>query len=130
MDFGKSFADPELEKEGVWVDYLDGASVRLARAGNVNFSRMYSNKMKPHRRQQDDGTLDPDIETKILCEVMAETILLDWKQITVEGKEFKYSNGNAFKMLYKYQDFRLDMANLAASQENFFAKIDEDSAKN
>ena len=34
MDINNVFADPDLERDGVWLDYHDGARIKIARLGS------------------------------------------------------------------------------------------------
>ena len=130
MDIDSAFANPEVEKEGVWVDYRDGSKVKVARIGNPNFTRLQDAKLKAHRRKQRAGTMESELETRLLCEVIAKTILLDWKGFTEAGKEFKYSESRAFNLLVERIDFRNEIVEFATSEENFHRGEQEDSEKN
>lgn len=130
MDIGRAFADPQKEKEGNWVDYREDSKVKIARVGTPNFQRVYESRLKPHRRKQRDGTLSGDVENKILCEVVAETILLDWEGFTNNGKELKYSKKAAFDLLMEHIDFRNEIVELATTESSFYADYVEESEKN
>jgi hypothetical protein len=130
MDIGEAFTNPEVEREGVWTEYRDGSKIKIARIGNPNFNRIHEAKLKPHRRKQRDGTLSSELETKILCEVIAETILLDWEGFNQDGKEFKFTKKAAYDLLHKHIDFRNEIVELAAAEATFHADFTEDSAKN
>tara|TARA_Y100000310_G_scaffold166805_1_gene166476 strand:+ start:223 stop:618 length:396 start_codon:yes stop_codon:yes gene_type:complete len=130
MDIQNAFADPEAEKEGVWIDYLDGSRVKIARAGNPNFQRSYDAALKPHIRKQREGTLATEIELKCLCEAMAGTILMDWEGFTDGGKALKFDKKVAVKLLINHIDFRTFVADNAAEGQNFFAEVSEEAEKN
>ena len=130
MDIGKAFADTQMEKEGAWVDYRDDSKVKIARVGTPNFQRVYESRLKPHRRKQRDGTLSGEVETKILCNVIAETVLLDWEGFKQDGKEFKYSKAAALELLTEHIDFRNEIVELATAEATFHAEFSEESEKN
>jgi hypothetical protein len=130
MDIDNAFSNPETEKEGVWVDYRDGSKIKIARIGNPIFTRTYDNKLKPHRRKQRAGTMETELEVRVLCEVVAKTIILDWKGFTQDGKEFKYTEKRAFELLEKSIDFRNEVVDLATAEETFHQEDAEDSEKN
>lgn len=134
MDIDNAFTDPEIEREGIWVDYRDGSKVKVARIGNPNFTRIYDAKLKPHRRKQRAGSMETELETRILCEVVAKTVLLDWKGFTQgkgeDKKEYKYTEKRAFDMLSKSIDFRNEIVDLAAAEETFHQDDQKDSEKN
>jgi len=130
MDTEKTFSNPETEKEGAWADYRDESKVKIARIGNPNFVRVHAARMKPYLRQQRNGTLDDELETKVLCDVLAETVLLDWEGFTTGGKALKYSKEAAKDLLAKHVDFRNEVVDLATTEEIFRDNLQEDSTKN
>ncbi len=130
MDIETAFANPEVEKNGVWVDYRDGSKVKIARAGNPNFVRVQEAKLKPYRRRQRNGTLDSETETRVLCDVLAETVLLEWEGFTKNGKPFPYSKSNASGLLQNSMDFRNEIVDMATSEDHFHGDYVEESEKN
>ena len=130
MDIDKAFADPKLESEGVWVSYREGSKVKVARMGNPTFQKHLDAKMRPHKRKQDRGTLSSEIETRVLCEAIAETVLLDWSGFTKDGKDFKYTPDAAAALLIQSMDFRNEISDIALVEEHFRNDETEDLAKN
>lgn len=83
MSLYKNFqTDPALEKGGVWIDYGD-FRVLLAHAGGANkkYINVMDKKFKPLRQAINAGTLDNDRAQKMLMDLYAETIVLDWETI-------------------------------------------------
>jgi hypothetical protein len=74
--------------------------------------------------------MDTVLETRILCEVVSKTILLNWEGFTNEGKEYKYSRKRAYDLLWGNIDFRNEIVELATVEETFHKDEQEDSAKN
>jgi hypothetical protein len=130
FDIVRDTTDPKKEQEGVWMDYLGGSRVKIARLGNANFENIFNRKMAPYRKQERKGTLSTDIQTKIVCECASESILLDWEGFTKDGKPLKYSKLAAKELLEASVDFRNDMVELAGEQAAFHADYEEDSIKN
>ena len=130
MDIGTAFANPEAGNKGVWVEYRDGSKIKIARIGSLTFTKAYDGALKPHRRKQRAGTMDTVLETRILCEVVSKTILLDWEGFTNEGKEYKYSRKRAYDLLWRNIDFRNEIVELATVEETFHKDEQEDSEKN
>jgi hypothetical protein len=125
MDIKKTFTDTTLEQEGVWLDYRDGSRVKLARAGNPRFSRQYASVTKKLAHNA-----DPEVETRALCGVMGDTIVLGWESFTDSGEEFPYSPEAAAGLLWDSIDFRNDMVDMSTNMENFRRKVVEEAAKN
>lgn len=82
--------DANLESGGVVFDYGD-FRVTLARAGGANkrYAKVLEKKTRPYRRAIDTETLAPEIARKIMAEVFAETIVLNWevRKVDEKGKE-------------------------------------------
>tara|TARA_Y100001938_G_scaffold150167_2_gene239913 strand:- start:1973 stop:2419 length:447 start_codon:yes stop_codon:yes gene_type:complete len=131
MDFKKHYAtDSDAEAEGQWIEWSEGTRLKIARLGNPNYNRLLQAKMKPVRHLRDRGTL-PDAESsRILCEVIAETIITDWEGVEYEGKELSYSRENALMLLTELKDFREDVITVATEQSVFRSEEIADSAKN
>ena len=130
MDVDNGFTDPELEREGVWVDYRGGSRIKIARIHNPNFTRAYDAAIKPHKRKQRAGTLETEVETTIFCKCISKTILLDWEGFTKNGKPWKYSAENAYQLLEDKIDFRNEVVEFATTEEIFHREFNEDSEKN
>lgn len=81
MDIFKTFAtDEKLEIEGRWVDFDGETSFKIARYPNKHFSKLFSKEYKAHKRALESKSADSEaVAEKIMVEVMAKTILLDWK---------------------------------------------------
>lgn len=136
MDFDKDFASPDLEINGVWVQYehngepVEGAQVKIARLGNPEWQKKHDKLMQPYRRMERDGRMPASKQTDILCRSYIGTVLLDWSGFTKKGKTFKFSEENAYKMLRERMDFRNSVTTLAAREENFRQELEDDAAKN
>lgn len=79
--------DPELEKKGIELDYGDFV-VTIARAGGANkrFDKVLEAKTKPYRRAIQTETLDPKVGERLLREVYAETVVLNWHTRTEDDE--------------------------------------------
>ncbi len=130
MDIDKAFTDETLEREGAWVEYREGSRVKLARLGNPRFQRMYEAKMRPYRRLERQNKMDPELTTKLLCDCLAETVLLGWEGFDHQGKPVPYSTEGAKALLMRSMDFRDEITVLATEEENFKQAMDEESEKN
>ena len=131
MDLAKKYkTDEEAEDNGAWIDWGDGAKLKIARVGNNNYQRRAQALMKPHRHARDRGTISEEIQTDIVTKCIAETVLVDWEGIEYDGKPIKYSSKNAEKLLNELKDFREDVLLVANDLSNFRATEIEDSSKN
>jgi len=127
MDIKEFYTDPKLEAEGVWVDIGIDTSIRVARLFNDRFTRTMAARRKPYGRAIDR---DPDLQQKILVEVMADCILLDWKGLTQDGKPMKFSKAQALELMTRSRDFRNLVTEAASDAANFQAEEREADQKN
>lgn len=133
-DLKKVFAtSKEKENEGVWTDDLgDGLKLKIARMKNPRFRKMYERMTKPYKRQIRLGTLPEETEIDIICKCISQTVLLDWQNLSVDGKKQDYNQDNAYKILKNPEigDFRDFVVDLANDIELFREEDLEDSEKN
>lgn len=131
MDFKKEFVtNKALEEGGVWVDIGSDASLKVARAGNKKSIARYRELAAPYIAQITHGKISDDIAVQISVQVQAETILLDWKGISYDGKAMEYSTENAVKLLTESPDFRELVATISNERRTFQQQIDEVITKN
>ena len=83
MSLYKDFKTSEkLEVDG--VRFLNGTySYTLARSGGANkkYQKLFERLARPHRRQRDNGTLDPVVAERIMREVYAKAVVLKWETL-------------------------------------------------
>lgn len=121
LDIFEQFAVNETrENEGTWMEMGD-AEFLIARSGNKNYARMLTKAVERHKRALDrkDDAADK-LSDQIMIDVVAKTILLDWKGVGYQGKELPYSEANA-KMLLGIKDFRRQILELADDFDAFKA---------
>lgn len=131
VDFKKEFVtNKKLEDEGAWVDIGDDGAIKVARAGNKKAIAHMRTISAPYTSQIRFGKLPDDVATKIAIETIAETILLDWKGITYDGKPLPYSKENAIRLLTESEDFRELVSNISSERKTFQQELDEAITKN
>lgn len=122
MDIFSSFAtDEALETEGKWFPLSKTASIRVARAGNPKYVELLRSKMKESQIELSSGKEADDIAEAILVDVMAESILLDWKGLTYRGNPAPVSVKQA-KVFLALKDFRKKVASLSENFDSFRVK--------
>ncbi len=109
---------------GTWTVYR-GVKLKVARAGNDGFSKLFANLTRPHKYQMEKGTLDNDTMESIMCESIGTCILVGWDDFKVDGKVIKYSVQNSIDLLTNdsdcrdfVQDFSHDVENFLKDQED------------
>ena len=128
MDINKVFGDPDLERNGVWVDYHDGARIKIARLDHPAWQSRFDAVMKPYKRIESQGRLDPEKQIEILCRAYAQGILLDWENFEADGEPLPYSEEVAYLLLCERMDFRDEVTGLAATAEHFRRGSAKDAA--
>lgn len=126
----KFAVDKKKEVEGVWEDLGDGAGLLIARMGNKRFAEGYAAIPRGTRRMIESDKLSDDAVDDIICKLLAETILLDWKGVEEGGKEVPYSKETAADFLKRYPDFRQMVWTISEEQNRFHQDSIEDDAKN
>jgi hypothetical protein len=132
VDIFSAFAvDEKAELEGRWVEYGDGVSFLVARSGNSKYNRLLSSQYKRNKvALEAKGAAAEALSDALMVEVMAKTILLDWKgELTLKGEKLEYNLENAKRVL-AFKDFRRYISSLSEDFESFKAEQEEDEAKN
>lgn len=130
--------DSKLEKEGVLLEYGQNSKgksicIRIARANSSNdaYVKRMEAKVKPHRRQIQNETIERALLVGILREVFAETVVLGWENVEDEnGKDMPFTKDNCIKLFTDLPDLFEDVQEQAQKAALFRAEIREADAKN
>lgn len=130
LDIFAAYAtDESLENNGTWME-LGGAEFLIARSGNRKYARSLTKDVNRHQKTLDlKNDAADDLSVLIMIDTMAETVLLDWKNVGYKGKKLPYSKDNA-KMLLAVKDFRVQIMKLADDVDAYRVKVEEEQAKN
>ena len=108
-----------LTSTGVWATY-EGSEFLVAHTSHLPFQRAVMRRQQPHRKKIENGTLDPETLRDLMCQSMAEALILDWKKVTDgEGKEVPYSPASGYKALKNNPDLRDFISEFSMNLENF-----------
>ena len=97
--YDKFKTNKSAEQEGITLDYGDGQTIKIARAGgsNVRFEKEVQKRMRKFGLQAKHDLLEPEQMRTIFREVLAETVVLGWTGFTDEickyNKNKKQSDG-------------------------------------
>ena len=133
--------DSKLETSGIVLDYGD-FKVTVARAGGANkkFARLLNAKTKAYKRAIQTDTMDVEVGDKIVREVYAEAVVLNW-ETKVEGK-FKqgieaqdgkllpFNRENLIKTFENVPDIFTDIQQQASTFALFRETVLEEESKN
>lgn len=130
MDIFSTYAvDEEKELNGTWKEVGD-AKFLVARAGNKNYVKMLGKLVETNQQALDrkDDTSDT-LSDKIMIEVMANTILLGWVNVSYKGQPLTYSEENA-KLVLGEKEFRRLVMKLSDDFNSFKAAQEAEAVKN
>jgi len=109
---------------GAW-GYYRNVKLKIARLNNNRYKAAFRRLMKPYQKEIDNNTLDDDTSDRIICESLAEGVLVDWDKSTFPG-EVEYSKENAIDLLLNDPDCRLFVMDYAGDINNY---LEDEEAK-
>lgn len=117
-----SFAiDVNKEEEGIWEKVGD-MEFLVAKAFNSEWKKLHKKlENRYFGKKYRNDTRDPEKELDIMLQCLAYTAVLDWKNVTLDGKSIPYSKEKAYEILSDKR-FRLlaeELLELAVNQERF-----------
>lgn len=126
MDIFNTYATDEIaEVEGRWHKIGKDAQVLVARTGNTKYTAAFRKALADSDVDLANGGEEADrVAEEMLVDVLARTVLLDWKGLSFHGAAVDYSIDMAKTML-RVKDFRKRITNIADSLENFRIRIEE-----
>jgi len=106
MNFEKSYGVVDPMRLAEWFEHTDGGSFLIA---PMNNSKQIEENMKLMKVNDEETDLTKTLydAKRTSCDILAKSILLDWKEvIDNDDKEIKYSDEAGASVLYNYNDFR------------------------
>ncbi len=121
LNIGKFIADPKPQEEGVWINFDEdqGVAFKIAYIGNAKYERKFSQLSLKARRKTRGRELDPRAFTQLTNTAMIGTILLDWRGLKDDDKEFTFNEENAERLLKESKVFRDFIQEEAMILDNF-----------
>ena len=122
----------DAETKGVTINYEGQFKVTIARAGGANksFEKALERKTRPFKRALQTGRMTNEQSMEILREVYAETVVLGWEGVELDGKKVTFSKENCLKLFKELPDFFSDLMEQAQSIALFREDVLEEDAKN
>ena len=93
--------DPKLSEEGVWLTDPRNKDVSY-RVARLNMTRQRDKMLEIALREgfSDLSTLTDKARREVMCRVLAETVLMDWRGVTNgSGAELSYTTEHGLSML-------------------------------
>ena len=128
--------DTKAEEAGVWTQVGD-MSFLIARVGNDGWKAEYKKLERQAygsiARKKDKRDSERDVHMMLEC--LAKTCILDWKDVSLDGKTVKHSTAKAVEILTdkRFKPLSEHLLDLAMDEERFMEgeiKEDEEKAKN
>lgn len=124
--FNTYVTDEAAEVEGRWFPLDKKTKVLVASTGSTKYKKALSKRIKAdHVDLKDSSEENEKFVSSLIVEVMADTILLDWKGMTFKGEELPYTKANAIKAL-TVKGFRDRINSIATELESFLVKEEEE----
>lgn len=132
FDLSEFEIDPVKELEGIWVyfDIEETQGLLIARAWNENLMRTFRKFPRGFQVRAKMQTLDGKTDKKVWHKLLADTVLLDWKGISDEGKILKYDKKLVVEQLTKYKDLVKFVWETASEDALYHADQEEEDEKN
>lgn len=129
MNFEKTFGIVDIYKLAVWKAHKDGGEFLIAPMGNVKQIEENLKRMVDGKNASDGMSL---YEQKLMsCDIMASTILLDWKGIDdADGDTQDYTIKLGSDALYNHEAFRTFVTDTAIELADNTVKKEETIVKN
>jgi len=119
--------DTNKETDGIWQDMGDGIRMLIARVGNPKYQKLFQKLSKPHRKAIRRGNLKEDVAEKLMIECTAETILLGWEGVELDGKALPYNKANAIMILTDFKDLKEYVNDFANEMEAYMQEDAEEA---
>lgn len=106
------------QTEGTWTKFGD-SKFKVASSSSTKFQRALNRLQAPYRKKIDKGTLDPKISKDLLCEAMADALIVDWKDVVSAEGPVEYSPEVAKRALMNNDDLREFLLEYSQDIQNF-----------
>lgn len=120
MDLRNFAIDIKAETEGVWLPCGD-AQLKIGRLNSPAYKEAFAKAARPFSALAKAGILKDQDARNIVAEALAKTVLLDWKNLKLDGVELPYSQAKAQELLSnpEFDSFVKLVNDLAENEANF-----------
>lgn len=124
--------DEGKEIQGVWVDYILGIRLLVARSRNPKYQEELRNLVDPEMKDVRGDKLDVTVFANLLNTVRARTILLGWENIDKDGSPIPFSVEQSEKFFKdpELKDFCAFVVAISENADQYAKEVLDDSAKN
>jgi hypothetical protein len=103
-----------------------GVKLKIARANNTRFKKIFRRLTQPYSDQLAKGTMDEQVSEEIYLQCVADSILVDWSDFKVDGEEIHYTVENAIELLKNDKDCLDFVMAFANNLDNFLIRDEEE----
>lgn len=127
------------EREGTKIDYGDfWFHIARAGGGNRKYTRILTERLRPHRRAIQTETINEDLARKLSIETFAEGCVLNWgstahgegMMVGEAGEPIPFSTEAAAALLTRLPELYQDLKTQADTHANFREVAKGEDAKN
>lgn len=132
--------DPDLEVDGVWVPWIEGVNLRIARTANSKLIAWYRQETQPYvdaaraKGEEEEDAVPDDVSKKLTQEGLARFVLVDWTGIeNDDGSVLEYSPAKAEELFNTPglgDELMVFVMRAAKIRANYCNKVLEDSLGN
>ncbi len=125
--------DESKEIQGVWVDYILGIRLKVARSRNPKYREVLRNLVEPKTKDAREEKLDVKVFANLLNTVRARTILLGWENIEdKDGNSIPFSIEQSEKFFAdpELKDFCTFVVAISENADQYAKEVLEESVKN
>lgn len=90
--------DPQLEQSGVWVEYDETTQFLIGSLNSPRYRKAYRDALDKARMGQRTKMTDEQADAVNIA-VMAKSVLLDWKGVHMDGKDYPATDDNKIYVL-------------------------------
>ena len=129
MDFSKVYTT-QVDRKWVALDRLPGTEFLVAPLSNLDQRRKLQRLTKPYMNRIQKANLDPAKQDDLYRQSLVGTVLLDWKNLTENGKPLKWDEANANRLLKDFPIFYDDLITVAENLQEDLASADMEAEEN
>jgi hypothetical protein len=120
--------DESKADDGAWFEYM-GVPLKIARSNNKAFRKAFRRVSRPYEKKLRENKLDSETSERLVCEAMAEAVLVDWDATKFPGN-VPYSVEAAKEFLLEDIDARDFISDIAAEAENYYQSSKKEKVGN
>lgn len=120
FNLNESFSDTNLEKEGVWCDFFDGARLKIASKESPEYKAYLAKLAQRHKLQIGSKKVKAETMTlmkTVMADAMSKCLLVDWEGISLNGEDNVPYSHEVGKMACLNSHILFDFID-AASEDN------------